>query len=105
MTNQELFEAYKELMTISLTGVKAEIKSGNDMLDYKLDRMIDHQRIANHRVNKLEDNADEIKKNLGTYDWLKRHPKLSIAIAVGGWFVLNMVSEFFTIKEIINLIK
>lgn len=80
MTNVEL----KELMNVVMTGIRAEIKAGNDMINYKMDELIQYQKIQNGRTQKLE---EETK----VWRLIHRNPKASIMLIlliVAGLFVL-----------------
>jgi len=83
----------KELLEAKLSGFKAEIRAGNDMQTYKLDRLIEYQEKQNKRVSKLE---DKVHKNT---NW-------RIKITTAGTVIIGIIS-FVLVKfgSILNTIK
>jgi len=94
MKNEEIYkllEKQEEVFNLKLTGVKAEIKAGNDIQVYKLDKLIDYQKIQNGRVQRLEDETR-------VFRLIHRNPKT--AGIVLGLAALGCVA-LFIIKNLI----
>ena len=58
MRNEEIYkllEKQDEVFNAKMTGLKAEIKAGNDIQVYKLDKLIEYQKIQNGDIRMLKD--------------------------------------------------
>ncbi len=53
----------KEILDLHYKGLKAEFKASTDLLGYKIDEVINHQKITNGRVTKNEETIHELCKN------------------------------------------
>lgn len=108
MNNIEL----KELFEAHMKTLKAEIRAGNDMLSYKVDEVISHQKTTNGRVNCLEDRFDkhddchhDLESRLSLWLWIRRNPGWSIAILIVLIIVVPVVVDKVGFEGIIKLIK
>ena len=88
MNNDEL----KELFEAHTTALKAEVKSQNELLGYKMDEMIKHQKITNGRVNALEGKCEVYEKHVNKSDviWNRRRP------IIAGFFVVMFLSSLLS---------
>ena len=94
MRNEDIYkliEKQGEVFTAKMTGLKAEIKAGNDIHVYKLDELISYQKIQNGRTTKLEEETR-------IFRLVHRNPK--VAGAVIGLCLLGMVF-LFILKNLI----
>ena len=88
MRNEDIYkliEKQGEVFTAKMTGLKAEIKAGNDIHVYKLDELISYQKTQNGRTTKLEDETR-------VFRLVHRNPK--IAGAIIGLCLLGVVFLF-----------
>ena len=95
MDNKDIFALLEsnhkstiEVMNSMKTAINAETKASADMLNLKIDGVIDRQDIANNRVCKLE-------KQTGFVRWVHRNPAFAIpmlAILLIG--VIYVVEKF-----------
>ena len=94
MTNIEL----KELIELHLTSIRNEIKSGNDMLEYKISEIT-------YKVKALELDYNVTQKHLKTMDWVDRNKRLLIVLAVIFWFVLDIASKSIELIDVLKIVK
>ena len=76
----------REYMDALMHGLKAEMKAGFDMLGYKNDEIIAHQKKTNGRVTNLEENTKML-----TPIWKNR--KLIVIGLMVVWFLLAMIND------------
>jgi len=93
----EDFLELKELLDAKFTGIKAEIKAGNDFITYKLDEVINHQKESNGRLCKQEDNTRFAR-------WIELHPKMSIIFFILSIAIIVIVVNITGLKTIIETI-
>ena len=92
MRNEEIYkllEKQEDVFNAKMTGVKAEIKAGTDMTVYKLNELIDYQKIQNGRTTKLEDETR-------VFRFIHRNPKAAgivIGLAVIGFIALFIIKN------------
>ena len=94
MRNEEIYkllEKQEDVFNAKMTGVKAEIKAGNDIQVYKLDKLIEYQKTQNGRTTKLEEETR-------VFRLVHRNPK--IAGAIIGLCLLGVVF-LFILKNLI----
>lgn len=74
-------EDIKEILEAQTKAVKAEIKATTDLLGYKLDEVINHQKITNGRVTELEDKSANFDTHINNTQKAWKHRKI-IAFAL-----------------------
>ena len=87
MTNNEL----KEWIELHSKGIKAEVKARNDVLEFKLDKVIEHQKLTNGRIGVLESETRIVR-------FFSKYPKMAILVVLGFVFLFN-------INEILDIIN
>jgi len=88
------FLEIKELLDLHTIAINAKTQFGNDMLSFKIDEVIKHQKVQNGRMDCLE-------KDTKFARLIQEYPKISILIFI---FVVVFVGGF-GITEIIQIIK
>jgi hypothetical protein len=68
-------EGLAELLDAKMTGLKAEIKASTDFTGYKLDQLIDYQKVQNGRIDILENETRMFRL-------IHRNPGTSLAIII-----------------------
>jgi len=65
----------KDYLDLAFKGMKADIKADLNMVGYKVDELIEYQKIQNGRIGKLE-------KETRIFRLIHRNPKISGAIII-----------------------
>ena len=65
----------KDYLDLAFKGMKADLRSDLNMVGYKVDELIEYQKIQNGRLGKLE-------KETRIYRLINRNPKISGAIII-----------------------
>lgn len=85
----------KELLDAKLKGLKAEVSSGYDILIYKVDEILKHQKETNGQVK-------IIKKETTFYRWCHRNYKTAIVMGI---ILISIIIYGITEIGIVGLLK
>jgi len=77
MRNEDL----KELLEVHTQAVKAEVRATTDLLGYKIDEVIEHQKVTNGRVTNLEEERLDFREHCNRTDKFFNNWKKNLLVA------------------------
>jgi len=86
----------KEYLDLLIRGLKAEVTSCHDIINYKLDEVIKHQIEQNDRTGKLEDYTQFAQ-------WVQKRPRIAILSLIALVVFFVFIANVFEIGEIIRM--
>lgn len=101
MNNIEL----KELINAHMVGVRAELKSMGDMMNFRFDEVIKHQKETNGRVTRTEIKVDCLEKTTTIQRWIRKNPKATVAFGVLFVLIISAVGDFLGLSTIVKIFK
>lgn len=85
----------KEYIDIHMMALRAELKAGSDMMNYRFDKIESKQDLTNSRVTKLENTTQ-------LWAWGVRNWYFVVALMMGMWFGIEWLSDNIDIKSTIE---